>query len=204
MTIRHLSDEQLNEIIQKVAAGTTTLTEEAKRNGLSRERVRQLVHKHSPDAVARGKAAREQAHASEQQQKKERAVQVFSCQVCGRSFKAAKAGNWPAAACSVPCRAAWRGARYQLDPERRWSHTVAMARWHLKHAGSDKQIPSELAWAKRVVAAHARGEKIGSGRRSVNKQSKGYALVVKALGSDKLATDRITNGIRPFEGETAT
>jgi len=197
MLLRQISDDQLAEIISRVSSGETTLTDEARAHGLSRERVRQLVHERTSSAVSMGKAVRAQRVKERRLQKRKRSEHEFSCRVCGRKFMASMAGNWPAATCGPLCRDAWRSARYQLDPERRWSHTVAMARWHIKHAGAEKQVPSELAWAKRVLEAHAKGEKIGAGTRYINSQSKGYALIVKALGSTELADRRIKEGYLP-------
>lgn len=118
----------------------------ARRFGITRERVRQILLK----ARARGLTVKDARAVRDNQrvvELKRRLALARPCRVCG--CWALRRKN--AITCSPECARLYRIAGYQLDPKRRQSHRMATARGILRSEAS-RGFGRDVAWAKQVLA----------------------------------------------------
>jgi hypothetical protein len=136
--------------------------------GISRERVRQIVEQFYTREQAKKHRAAVRAMRDEAVDRYRRSI-APPCKVCGepsvRSLRAAKYLT-----CSPRCARAWQAFAQADDEEASNRHRVYLARSILRHQEGKK--PSQVAWAKRIVAAVESGQPLPPRNRTLTRFSK--------------------------------
>lgn len=129
-------EDRNQRIVADYRAGMT-LQAISEREGISRERVRQIIARLDPDAVASARAARRKTE--------EKPIRpAGSCAVCGKPLPGNRRKT-----CSPDCSEFWRKYRRQLDRREGERHNVSQAKAILKHP--EKYNEYRIAWARRVL-----------------------------------------------------
>jgi len=169
----------------RLYAGGETLQYIGEQFGITRERVRQIVHK--ADKSARDKHLQiVEERRLQRKLAKQPTVYHLVCRVDDKPFDST---NPHKPTCSVECSRVWRLSRRLLDPFRAECQRISIARNQLRHP---EQVPAhQLKVARAIVEAIDRGEVRPLRFYMVDTNGQSFKLLVQHFGSIEKAMERV-------------
>lgn len=171
-------------MLQRYLSGAT-LESIGQEVGLTRERVRQIIHGLDPEAPRKHEEVRREAREATKAAK--RVIHTNSCKVCDKEFETSDPNR---VTCSDACSAVWTKSKRLLDPYRAESMRVELALSALRHP--DKHNKYRVQAAKTLVLSirdgHLHRQPLTT---QFYKKSNEFRALVDILGSEEAAVRRV-------------